>query len=106
QNSHLAHPQEDRAAELRAHEAQGVVSFHPAIPGAIAHIAVMQLVQIFGQTLPFSPRASFIELNLLVPRLVTRKLLRIPNCSVCRMVESSAAVSIENNRGLMPGNRR
>jgi molybdopterin-synthase adenylyltransferase len=106
QNSHLARPQEDRAVENVAFETQGVVSFHPAMPSAIAHIAAMQLVKIFGQILPFSPQASFIELNLLTPKFVTRKVLRIPNCTVCRMLEPTAAVVIENNKSFMPGNRQ
>jgi bacteriocin biosynthesis cyclodehydratase domain-containing protein len=106
QNSHLVHPDEDRAAETVAFEAQHVVSFHPAMPGAIAHVAAMQLVKVFGRVLPFSPRASFIEVNLLAPRLVTRKVLRIPNCAVCRTLEPNAAITTERSDGFMPGNSR
>jgi molybdopterin-synthase adenylyltransferase len=106
QNSNLARPEEERAVEMLAFDTQSVVSFHPAMPGAVAHIAAMQLVKVFGQTLPFSPESSFIEVNLLVPKLVTRRVLRIPNCSVCQTLLANAAVNTEKNKGFMPGNRR
>jgi ribosomal protein S12 methylthiotransferase accessory factor len=106
QNAHIASPSAHRAAELVAFDAQDLVSYHPAMPGAIAHVAAMQLVKVFGRILAFSPRASFIELNLLVPRLVTRKVLRIPSCSVCRGLEPNAATSIERDHSFMPGNPR
>ncbi|HEX3763069.1 MAG TPA: TOMM precursor leader peptide-binding protein [Kofleriaceae bacterium] len=106
QNSHLADPAADRAAEMVAFDAQDLASYHPAMPPAIAHVAAMQLVKVFGRILAFSPRASFIELNLLVPRLVTRRVLRIPGCAVCRTLEPHAPTSIDDIASAMPGNPR
>lgn len=104
QNSHLDRPEEERAFEAVASEAQDVVGFHPAMSGAVANVAAMALVNLFSRTLPFTQVASLIELNLVVPRMVARKVLRIPNCAVCRTMWENAAVSPYRDE-MMPGNR-
>lgn len=106
QNSHLADPAADRAAEMVAFDAQDVVSHHPAMTAAIAHVAAIQLVKAFGRILPFSPRASFLELNLFVPRLVSHRVLRIPHCAVCRTLDPHAPTSTEETTSFLPGNPR
>jgi thiazole/oxazole-forming peptide maturase SagC family component len=104
QNSHLANSEQERAFELVAFESQDVVGFHPAMPGAVAHVAAMELIKLFSHTLPFRNVASLIEFNLLVPRLTNRKVLRIPTCAVCRTLQMHAATSVDTNEA-MPGNR-
>jgi bacteriocin biosynthesis cyclodehydratase domain-containing protein len=104
QNSHLDRPEEQRAFEAVACEAQGVVGLHPAMSGAVANVAAMELVNLFGRTLPFTQVASLVELNLVVPRMVARKVLRIPNCAVCRTLGENAPISPYRDE-MMPGNR-
>ena len=104
QNSHLERPDEERAFEAVADEAQGVVGFHPAMAGAVAHVAAMQLVNVFSRGLPFPPIAALIELNLAAATMVRRKLLRIPNCAICRTLWENAATSPYRDE-MMPGNR-
>ena len=104
QNSHMERRDDQRAFEVVADEAQGVVGFHPAMAGAVASVAAMQLVNLFSRSLPFTPVASLTELNLVVPRMVGRKVLRIPNCAVCRTLWENTSVSPYRDE-MMPGNR-
>ena len=104
QNSNLVNPSEERALEIHAYDTRHVVSFHPCMPATVAQIAAMELFKFFGQALPFRNVGSLIEVNLLTPEIKTRKILRIPNCPVCRSLIGNAPTATAIDDGFLPGN--
>ena len=106
QNSNLESPAEDRALEPSAFQGQEVVSFHPCMPAAVAHIAAMELIKFHGKGLPNTRVGTLIEFNLLGPHVNSRKVLRIPNCTVCGQLNRHSSHALGSNSSFMPGNQR
>jgi bacteriocin biosynthesis cyclodehydratase domain-containing protein len=102
QNSNLSRPDHQRAAEKVAFECQDVLGYHPLMPRVVAHAAAMELVKFWSRALPFAQAGSLIEIDLLTPRLTTRKVLRIPSCPVCGGLYRHAPTSASPSESMMP----
>ena len=66
-----------------AFEGQGVIGFHPAMASALADIAAFELTKFFSGIVPGWNVGTVLEMNLLASRMTSRKILKIPRCSVC-----------------------
>jgi bacteriocin biosynthesis cyclodehydratase domain-containing protein len=94
QNSHMADPESQRAAEHKAFEGQLVNGFHPSMASVLGDLAAMELTKFYGQV-PRWRVGTLIEVNLLMPSVVTRKVLKIPRCAVCSPLRKRSAVTPE-----------
>jgi len=94
QNSHLADPEIQRAAEYRAFEGQFVNGFHPSMASVLGDLAAIELTKFYGR-IPRWRVGTLIEVNLLMPSIVTRKVLKIPRCSVCSPLNKHSPASLD-----------
>jgi len=94
QNSHLADPEIQRATEYRAFEGQLVNGFHPSMASVLGDIAAFELTKFYGRV-PRWRVGTLIEVNLLIPSIVTRKVLKIPRCSVCSQLNKHSPVTTD-----------
>jgi bacteriocin biosynthesis cyclodehydratase domain-containing protein len=102
QNSHLADPEIQRATEYRAFEGQFVNGFHPSMASVLGDIAAIELTKFYGRV-PRWRVGTLVEVNLLIPSIVTRKVLRIPRCSVCSPLNKHSPAS-PNRAVYLPSN--
>ena len=92
-NAH-ADPAEVRGAlDAIAVEDRDVIGFHPAMAAVLGHVAAFELTKLWGQTLPNRRIGVQIEINLLGPRLTTRRVLKVPRCPTCSPLNTRAAVA-------------
>jgi thiazole/oxazole-forming peptide maturase SagC family component len=70
-----------------------VVGFHPVMASALGDVAAFELVKHYGRALPVPRIGSQIELNLLTPRMTTRRILKVPRCRTCSPLRSRAPIS-------------
>jgi bacteriocin biosynthesis cyclodehydratase domain-containing protein len=94
QNSHMVDPDAERAAEQKAFEGQLVNGYHPSMASVLGDIVAMELTK-FCSLIPRWRVGTLIEVNLLIPSVVTRKVLKIPRCSVCGSLKKRSAVTTE-----------
>lgn len=92
ENSQLDDPDLQRAAEYQAVGGQAVKGFHPLMASAVADMAVMELVKFLTFVMPWRI-GELIEVNLLAPDLVARKVLKVPRCPVCSPLSKRSAHS-------------
>jgi bacteriocin biosynthesis cyclodehydratase domain-containing protein len=99
QNSHMEDPVTARAPESKAFEGQFANGFHPSMAGVLGDVAALELTKFYSGVLPLSRAGALIEVNLMVPSLVTRRVLKIPRCTVCSKMKtlSSSALDISAN---------
>jgi thiazole/oxazole-forming peptide maturase SagC family component len=83
QNANLDDPEMERASEAMAFEGQKVVGFHPAMASILGDIAALELTKFYSDVLPRRNNGVLIEVNLLIPTVRARKILKIPRCIVC-----------------------
>jgi bacteriocin biosynthesis cyclodehydratase domain-containing protein len=93
QNSHLENPEVHRATERHAVEGQHVAGVHPSIASVLGDMAALELAKFYGSFVPLWRVGTLIEVNLLVPSVVGRKVLRLPRCSVCGTLNTRSAVT-------------
>jgi bacteriocin biosynthesis cyclodehydratase domain-containing protein len=102
ENSHIDDPETHRAAEHGAYEGQVITAFHPSMASVLGDIAAMELLKLYGQFMRSRLVGRMIEVNLIVPELTERRVLKLPRCSVCGVGQSRSPVSI-NKVAFMPG---
>jgi bacteriocin biosynthesis cyclodehydratase domain-containing protein len=102
ENSHIDDPDTHRAAEYGAYEGQVVTAFHPSMASVLGDIAAMELLKLYGQFMRSRLVGRMIEVNLVVPELTERRVLKLPRCSVCGAGQSRSPVSM-NKVAFMPG---
>lgn len=92
-NAH-AEPGEVRGAlDAIAIEDRDVIGFHPAMAAVLGHIAAFELTKLWGRGLPNRRIGVQIEINLLGPRLTTRRVLKVPRCPTCSPLNTRAATA-------------
>jgi bacteriocin biosynthesis cyclodehydratase domain-containing protein len=94
QNSHLADPPAQRAAELKAFEGQFVDGFHPSMASVLGDLAAIELTKFYARV-PRWRVGALIEVSLLSPSMVSRKVLKLPRCRVCSTLKRHPGVAIE-----------
>lgn len=92
ENSNLDNPEVARASEYHAFQGQKITGFHPAMASALGDFAVMELTKFFTMAMPFNI-GTLIEVNLLFPELKSRKVLKMPRCTVCGPLVTRAPAS-------------
>lgn len=95
QNSHMADPSSQRAAEITAHEAQLGASFHPAMAAALGNLAALEITKFFVGRIAGWQVGTVIEMDLLKPEMNVRRVLRVPRCKVCDAGNKQSAVSLD-----------
>lgn len=103
ENSNLANPEAERAAEARAFEEQRVAGLHPAMPNILGEIAAVELAKFYGNWLRIPTAGMSVDVNLLSMEMTPRYILKLPRCPVCSPLLRHAPMSLERNP-FMPGN--
>jgi molybdopterin-synthase adenylyltransferase len=102
ENAHMDDPGSRRASEYGAYAGQVVNAFHPSMASVLGDIAAMELVKLYGQLMRSRLVGRVIEVNLVVPELRERRVLKIPRCTVCGTGGVRSPVSL-NRSAFMPG---
>lgn len=92
QNSHLEDPETSRAAEHHAFQGQLVNGFHPSMASILGDISAIELTKFYGRV-PRWRVGALVEVNLLMTSVVTRKVLKIPRCSICSELHKRSSVT-------------
>jgi bacteriocin biosynthesis cyclodehydratase domain-containing protein len=103
ENAHLTDPEVERASERFSVVGQRISGFHPSMASILGDLAALELSRVQGMWTRPHLVGTLIEVNLLAPALTSRKVLRIPRCSVCGTLNRHSAVSLSRNL-VMPGN--
>ncbi len=101
QNSNLTNPADDRHTEYQAAQLQATAGFHPSMAAVLGDLAAMEVIKFLGGRLLSWRVGHLIDVNLVVPELKVRKVLRVPTCTVCGSRHSSPAVSLDK-RSFIP----
>lgn len=82
ENANFQKPELERAREFESASHQAAVGAHPCMASLVGELASLELLKFYARLAP--PRADrLIEFNLLGGEMRSRKVLRIPRCSVC-----------------------
>lgn len=103
ENANMDAPEMERVAEFSAQERQSVTGFHPAMTGILGELASMELCKIYGGGIPW--RSNYlIEVNLLGPAILTRRVLKLPLCPVCSPAVKTSSVYLDKE-SFVPGHQ-
>jgi bacteriocin biosynthesis cyclodehydratase domain-containing protein len=83
ENSNFENPAAVREAESYAQLLSSHSGGHPTFPTTIANLAAFMIDSYLGGFLRPGAHAELVEVDLLVPAMVTHKVLRLPRCPVC-----------------------
>lgn len=88
QNANMDDPESARATEAFVFEEQRqhVSGCHPSMASVLGDIAGMELTKFYSGLLPWPNVGSLVEINLLIPSLHVRRVLKIPRCIVCNPI--------------------
>ncbi|HXG22622.1 MAG TPA: TOMM precursor leader peptide-binding protein [Methylomirabilota bacterium] len=103
ENAAMEDPDLVRTIETAALTNQAVVGFHPAMASILGDIATMELTKFYGGLggIPWKV-GTLIEVSLLAAEMKSRKLLKLPRCTVCSAVNRRSATT-PNKMSFMPG---
>ena len=101
ENSNMDAPEIERAPELGAAERQAVTGFHPAMANVLGDLAAMELCKVYGGGISWRPN-RLIEVNLLGPTILSRRVLKLPLCPVCSPAVKTSSVYL-NKDSFVPG---
>jgi hypothetical protein len=94
-------PELDRIAEIGAAERQAVTGFHPAMANVLGEMAALELCKIYGGGIPWHPN-RIIEVNLMGPSILSRRVLKLPLCPVCSPAVKTSSMYLERE-SFVPG---
>lgn len=97
QNSHLKDPQVQRASDEVAFEGQAFTGFHPSMASVLGDLAAIELTKFYSGAFRTINVGTFIEVNLLVPELISHKVLKVPRCPVCSPMNTRPSTTPRNN---------
>ena len=103
QNSHLEDPAAVRGTEERAFAGQYANGFHPSMASVLGDMAAMELTKFYSESLPLARVGILIEINLMVPSLVRRTILKIPRCTVCSKMNTRSSSALEASANMHAG---
>jgi len=105
QNAHLMDYQSRRAMEAAFVQDQAVGGFHPSIAAVLGDIAALELTKFYGLGGALARPGVLIEVNILGSEMHSRRVLRLPRCSVCSRLNRVSPTAFtrgwlgESNRG-------
>lgn len=102
ENAHMDSPETRRAAEHAAYSGQVVNAFHPSMASILGDLAAMELVKFHGQLMRSQLVGHLFEVNLAVPEIRTRRVLKLPRCQACGVPAQRSPVS-DDRMSFMPG---
>jgi bacteriocin biosynthesis cyclodehydratase domain-containing protein len=102
ENANMDDPDVRRAPEHAAYEGQVVNAFHPSMASILGDLAAIELVKFHGQLMRSRIVGRQIEVNLVAPQLVERRVLKLPACPVCGPARFRSPVS-QDKRAFVPG---
>jgi bacteriocin biosynthesis cyclodehydratase domain-containing protein len=97
QNANMRDPQNMRAAEYVASEGQHAVGYHPSMASVLGDFAAIELTKFYSGVLPLWRVGTMIEINLIIPRVDARKVLKIPRCPVCSPFNTTSPTSLKRS---------
>lgn len=92
EDANMANPRLQRAGDNAANIGRGVAGFHPVMSSVLGDFAAMELIKFFSIGMPWRV-GELIEINLLAPELIARRVLKVPRCPVCGKMEKKPANS-------------
>jgi bacteriocin biosynthesis cyclodehydratase domain-containing protein len=93
ENSNMAAADLKRAVQEFALDGQSIVAVHPSMASILGDIAAVELTK-FYTLIPRWSVGTLVEVNLMIPSLVSRKVLRIPRCRVCSSMNSTSSATL------------
>jgi bacteriocin biosynthesis cyclodehydratase domain-containing protein len=81
------------ALKNTSHNMQSVSGFHPAMAAIVGNVAAFELIRAYSGVLPMKTAGTFLEINLLSMRFTSRKVLKLPRCTVCSVLNRKSCVS-------------
>ena len=93
QNSHFKDLEAGSAVDAAAFESQSVVGFHPSMASVLGDIAALELTKFYSGVIPSANIGTLIEVNLLRPRVIARKVLKVPRCLACSSLKAQASTT-------------
>lgn len=105
ENSCFPEPELRRAASVPAAvtQRQMLTGFLPPMASVLGDIAAVELAKFYGAAVPFRAGTLF-EVNLLLPEMFRRRVLKIPRCRVCSPLTTKPTINLEQASGT-PGER-
>ena len=82
QNSHVNNPELFRASERQCQDTKISVSFHPCMVSMVADVASMEIIKLVHNIQNITV-GNMIKINLLIPEMVRKPVLKLPRCPVC-----------------------
>jgi bacteriocin biosynthesis cyclodehydratase domain-containing protein len=99
ENANFQKPELERAREFEAASHQPAVGAHPCMASMLGELASLELLKFYARLAP--PRVDrLIEFNLLGSEMRSRKVLRIPRCSVCSSLFERPGMSTLKHPGV------
>jgi hypothetical protein len=74
-----------------------VIGFHPAMASVLGDLAAFELARLYAPALPNRSVGTQIEVNLLGPRLTSRRILKAPRCRTCSPLLSRPSFSVRGD---------
>ncbi|HEY7579905.1 MAG TPA: TOMM precursor leader peptide-binding protein [Acetobacteraceae bacterium] len=102
ENAQMDDPETRRTAEYAAYQGQVVSAFHPSMASILGDIAAMELVKLHGHVMRSRLVGRLIEVNLALPAITERRVLKLPRCAACGSVTHRSPVS-GDSVAFMPG---
>lgn len=93
ENANASDPETLRLTETTAGDRQPVIGFHPSMASILGDIAAVELTRLYSEMMPWEG-GRHIEVRMLVPETITRRLLKVPRCRVCSPLNRRSAVSV------------
>jgi bacteriocin biosynthesis cyclodehydratase domain-containing protein len=97
QNAAMSEPALQRAVEHRSDVGILVTGYHPSMLSILGDIAALELTKFFSPSLPYRRIGNLIEVDLLKPSIVVRKVLKVPRCKVCSNVQRVSSTGPDRN---------
>jgi thiazole/oxazole-forming peptide maturase SagC family component len=94
ENANLEDAEVRRLVQHVAYEGQAVIGFHSLMPSILAGLTALELTK-FLTGLSFATVGAMIEIDFLNMHLNEQKILKVPRCPTCGVLEKMPAVSIE-----------
>jgi bacteriocin biosynthesis cyclodehydratase domain-containing protein len=106
ENSHLDDPEAESVLRSTISRSRGHAGFHPAMASVLGDFAAMELIKFTTDVIPWRIGSLF-EINLLSPELTTRRVLKLPRCAVCGVLEKHPGISaLARSLGVLPDTYR
>ena len=102
ENSNMPDFVSQRASEPVAFDRQSINGFLPSMPSIIGNMGTLELTRFYSGIYQLNCNVgTLIEIRLLVPELITRKVLKLPRCPVCSNLKNQSVCNIYKDKFLL-----